>query len=64
MARVLRFKLYLDARGEFRWSLLAGNNHILADSGEGYTTRLACQHNIDLVCSLNADTPVVEVTGE
>ena len=28
-----------DKRGEFRWSIKHANGNIIADSGEGYTTR-------------------------
>jgi len=33
------FEVYADAAGEFRWRLLHRNGRILADSGEGYSTR-------------------------
>jgi uncharacterized protein len=32
----MRFKIYKDAAGAFRWELVANNNKIVADSGEGY----------------------------
>ena len=35
----MRFEFYGDARGEWRWRLLAGNGEIVADSSEGYTTK-------------------------
>lgn len=35
-------KVYQDARGEWRWSLIACNGRKLADSGEGYTRRGRC----------------------
>lgn len=34
-----RVEVYEDTAGEYRWSLLAANNAIVADSAEGYTTR-------------------------
>lgn len=30
-------EIYEDEAGEWRWRLKAGNNRIVADSGEGYT---------------------------
>ena len=44
-----RFQIFKDARGEFRWRLRAGNNEIIATSGEGYKAKVDCQHGIDLV---------------
>ena len=36
---VLRFVVYKDTKGEWRWHLKATNGRILADSGEGYKRR-------------------------
>ncbi|MDT3434096.1 DUF1508 domain-containing protein [Haloarcula sp. 1CSR25-25] len=33
------YEVYTDAAGEFRWRLLHRNGNILADSGEGYSSR-------------------------
>lgn len=35
---MVRFQVYRDSKGEYRWRLLAGNNEIVAIS-EGYTTK-------------------------
>ena len=35
----MRFEVYKDKIGEYRWRLLAANGQIVADSGEGYTRR-------------------------
>lgn len=32
----MKFHIYQDARGEWRWHLKARNGRIVADSGEGY----------------------------
>ena len=32
----LRFEIYRDASGEWRWRAVAGNGQIVADSSEGY----------------------------
>lgn len=34
-----QFVIYPDRKGEFRWRLVARNGRIVADSGEGYTTK-------------------------
>lgn len=43
------FRTYKDAAGEWRWRLLAGNDRIIAESGEGYRDRQDCLHGIELV---------------
>ncbi len=35
----MKFKVYKDRRGEFRWRLVASNGRTVADSGEGYDSR-------------------------
>lgn len=36
---MIRFRIYQDNAGGWRWRLLAANNYIVADSGESYTSR-------------------------
>ena len=35
----MRFEVYRDKAGEYRWRLLSSNRQVVADSGEGYTRR-------------------------
>lgn len=35
----MRFRIFEDDAGEFRWRLVAANGEIVATSGEGYTRR-------------------------
>ena len=35
----MRFEVYRDKAGEYRWRLLSSNGRITADSAEGYTRR-------------------------
>lgn len=35
----MRVRLYRDATGEWRWSVIAANGRIVADSAEGYESR-------------------------
>ena len=35
----MRFEVYRDKAGEYRWRLLSSNGRLTADSGEGYTRR-------------------------
>ncbi len=43
------FRVYEDAAGEWRWRLVAGNERVIADSGEGYRDKQDCLHAISLV---------------
>jgi uncharacterized protein len=43
------FQVYEDGGGEWRWRLVAGNERIIAVSGEGYRDRRDCLHGIELV---------------
>lgn len=35
----MKFHIYQDKRGEWRWHLKARNGRIVADSGEGYARK-------------------------
>jgi uncharacterized protein YegP (UPF0339 family) len=43
------FELYRDKQKEYRWRLRAGNHQIIAIASEGYSSKPACEHGIDLV---------------
>lgn len=45
----MRFVHYKDARGMWRWRLIASNNRVIADSGEGYKTELNVLRAIDRI---------------
>jgi len=52
----MKYHVYKDDAGEWRWRLKAANGKVLADSGEGYSSKTACKEGIDLVkASANAD---------
>lgn len=57
----MRFELYRDAPGHWRWRLRAQNGNVLADSSEGYARREDCEHGIALVRQ-SAAAPVVDMT--
>ena len=57
----MRFIIYRDAGGEWRWRLRASNNKIIATSGEGYINRVDCEGAINLVKSAY-NAPVVQET--
>ena len=56
------FELYKDKSGEYRWRLQAENNEVIADSGEGYTTKANCQQGIELVRKLAPTVPINDKT--
>jgi len=45
----VKFIIYCDKKKEWRWRLKAKNGRVLADSGEGYKRRAACERCIALV---------------
>jgi uncharacterized protein YegP (UPF0339 family) len=45
----ITYWVHEDAAGEWRWSLRAANNRIVAGSGEGYRHKHDCLHAIELV---------------
>ena len=55
----MKFRVYKDRAGEYRWRLLAANGQVIATPGEGYTTKAACLANIESVKRCG-DAPVEE----
>ena len=53
------FELYLDRAGEFRWRLMHQNGQLIADSGEGYTTKANAINGINSVKE-NAPTASID----
>lgn len=45
------FELYKDRSGEFRWRFIASNGRIVADSGEGYSSKGNAKRAIENVQS-------------
>lgn len=45
----MAYWVYKDTGGEWRWQLRAGNNRIVATSGESYHSKQDCLHGITLV---------------
>lgn len=37
----MKFRIYRDGAGQWRWQLRARNNRIIADGAEGYRTKAA-----------------------
>lgn len=45
----MRFQVYQDGSGQWRWRLLAANGKVIADSGEAYTRKRDCERAVLLV---------------
>lgn len=57
----MRFELYKDHTGGWRWRLRATNGNVVADSAESYVHRADCERGIELVRS-SASAPVVDMS--
>ncbi|WP_338741143.1 HVO_2922 family protein [Haloplanus salilacus] len=56
-----RFELFVDAADEWRWRLVASNGNIIADSGEGYSSKQGAKRGIESVKRVAADAAVSEL---
>jgi uncharacterized protein YegP (UPF0339 family) len=63
MPRTPTFEVFRDEGGEWRWRLVATNGNIIADSGEGYTTKQGAKRGIESVKS-NAPRAEIQVLEE
>ena len=55
-----KFELYKDAKGEYRWRLVASNGQSVASSGEGYKTKESAKAGIESVKKNAATAPIEE----
>jgi uncharacterized protein YegP (UPF0339 family) len=53
-----KFELYKDAKGEFRWRLVASNGQTIATSGEGYKSKDSAKDGIE---SVKKNAPIAEI---
>ena len=56
------FELYKDNAGEFRWRLRHENGNIIADSGEGYTTKANAMNGMESVKENAPEAPIEDQT--
>lgn len=56
----MRYVMYKDNAGQWRWTLWTVNNKRIADSGEGYINKQDCLNGINLVKG-SSNAPVQEV---
>lgn len=59
----MKFIVYLDAAGEWRWHLRAANGRFVACSGEGFTRMADCIESINVIRHGCVDTCDVDVPG-
>ena len=52
------FEIYVDESGEWRWRLRHRNGNIIADGGEGYTTRQKAREGLGTVKVEAPEAPV------
>ena len=57
----LRFELYKDGRGRFRWRLKAANGQVVATSGQGYKGKADCRNAIELIKRGASTAPLLEI---
>jgi len=62
MANSYTFVIYQDNAKKYRWRLKAGNGEIVADSGQGYTSKEGCKNGIALVQAYAAGASVEDTT--
>lgn len=59
----MKFTVYKDAAGQFRWRLRAANGRIIADSSEGYLSKADCLAGIQLVQTGAPSAQVIDETA-
>jgi uncharacterized protein YegP (UPF0339 family) len=59
--KVMKFVIYKDRQGLWRWYLAAANNKKIANSGEGYSDQQDCLTVIGLVVSTTGKTPIYQL---
>jgi len=57
----MKFEIYTDKAGEFRWRLLSRNGKIVAESGESYQKKTALKRAIKSIQEKAGVATVVEV---
>jgi uncharacterized protein YegP (UPF0339 family) len=55
------FEIYKDEVGQYRWRLVHDNGNIIADSGEGYSSKQKARQGLNSVKENAPDADVEEV---
>jgi len=56
------FELFQDRAGEYRWRLRHDNGNIIADSGEGYSSKAGAENGIQSVKENAPSAPIEDQT--
>jgi uncharacterized protein YegP (UPF0339 family) len=59
LAEVGHFEIHVDRAGQYRWNLLRASGEVVADSGQTYATREACEADIHWIRTHAASLVVV-----
>jgi uncharacterized protein len=59
----MRYEIYKDHTGDWRWRLRTQNGNVVAESGEGYRNRADCENGIRLTQN-SAQAPVVDMSAK
>ena len=54
------FEMYKDKAGDYRWRLRTANSQVIATSGQGYSSKRACEEGIESVKKNAPDAAVEE----
>jgi uncharacterized protein YegP (UPF0339 family) len=57
------FEIFEDEAGEHRWRLVAGNDQIVADSGEGYASRSGLEDAVERVREYAPEAHALDYSG-
>lgn len=57
----MTFKVYQDSSGDWRWSLVAENGKIVADSAEGYENRSHALRMVQEIIDLENQSVNIEI---
>lgn len=64
MGKSAEVRVYEDEAGEYRWSLVAKNGKIIADSAEGYGTRWKARRAArTLLATVSGRVSILDVIG-
>lgn len=54
----MKFEVYKDRAGEWRWRFVTNRRRVIADSGEGYVNKSDCENAIVLIKIHAREAPI------
>jgi uncharacterized protein YegP (UPF0339 family) len=58
----VKFQIYKDQKGEYRWRLRMDDNRDVADCSQGYVGKESCKYAIKLIKQLITDAGIEDNT--